>query len=146
MRVAVCSWIWPRGRSARPLSHSAVPTVQPGSILICTQMYEKSVKANTAKLVSLRPGKGAEWLAEFYTMKVKNQFHPTHLPSGSKNVILCFLANMRWFIRDGIFTGDQSGYTAQVHSTHPCILYSHDFLKKESINQLTCMNSEIKGG
>ena len=31
-------------------------------------------------------------------------FRPTHPPGGSKNVILCFLENMR-YIRDGICTG-----------------------------------------
>ena len=47
--------------------------------------------------------KGAQWFTESNTIRVKN-FRPTRPPSGSKNVILCFLANMR-YIRDGICTG-----------------------------------------
>ena len=47
--------------------------------------------------------KGAQWFAESNMIRVNN-FHPTRPPSGSKNVILCFLANMR-YIREDICTG-----------------------------------------
>ena len=39
--------------------------------------------------------KGAQWVAESNTIRVKN-FRPTRQPGGSKYVILCFLANMRY--------------------------------------------------
>ena len=40
-------------------------------------------------------GKGAQWFAESNTIRVKF-FCPTCPPCGSKNVILCFLANMKY--------------------------------------------------
>ena len=51
------------------------------------------------------PGKGGPVTGSKNSIMVKEFFvRPTHPPSGSKNVIFCFLANMR-YIRDGICTG-----------------------------------------
>ena len=47
--------------------------------------------------------KGAQWFAESNMIRVKN-FHPSTPHSGSKNIILCFLENMR-YIRNGICAG-----------------------------------------
>ena len=51
------------------------------------------------------PGKGGPVTCSNKTKsRWKNLFTQTHRPSGSKNVILCFLENMR-YIRDSICTG-----------------------------------------
>ena len=47
--------------------------------------------------------KGAQWFAESNTVRVTN-FHSTRPPGGSKNIVICFLANMR-YVKDGIRTG-----------------------------------------
>ena len=87
------------------------------------------------------PGKGAQWFAESNTIRVKN-FRPTRPPGGSKNVILCFLANMR-YIRDGICTGY---IRRRIYISVPAGKKDKKYLIKKSINQSACMNAEIERG
>ena len=85
--------------------------------------------------------KGAQWFTESNTIRVKN-FRPTRPPSGSKNVILCFLANMR-YIRDGICTGY---IRRRIYISVPAGKKDKKYLIKKSINQSACMNAEIERG
>ena len=85
--------------------------------------------------------KGAQWFTESNMIRVKN-FRPTRPPSGSKNVILCFLANMR-YIRDGICTGY---IRRRIYISVPAGKKDKKYLIKKSINQSACMNAEIERG
>ena len=53
---------------------------------------------------SLKPGKGGSETQSIYYDQSETKLCPTHPTGGSKNVILCILANMR-YVRDGICTG-----------------------------------------
>ena len=75
----------------------------------CAKQFKlKSKKAGRGKKTGFdaqSPGKGGPVTGSKNSIMVKEFFvRPTHPPSGSKNVIFCFLANMR-YIRDGICTG-----------------------------------------
>ena len=67
---------------------------------------------------------------------------PTCPPGGSKNIILCFLANKR-YIRDSICTGyiTKAGKHQGIHGKK-----DQNLSINKLINQLTCMNAEIKRG
>ena len=63
---------------------------------------------------------------------------PSCPPGGSKNILLGFLANIR-YIRDGICTG-------YIRWIYPQVKKDTKYLIKKSINQSACMNAEIESG
>ena len=75
-------------------------------LLKCAKNKITPVKATAAKtgFVTQAQGKGPSDLLNEISIRVKFFFAQTRPPGGSKNVILCFLENMR-YIRDGICTG-----------------------------------------
>ena len=106
---------------------------------IPTSFQNAPINSNTSTCL----GKVAEWLAEPNTIRMKN-VHPTHPAGGPKNLILCFLANMR-YIRDS-FVQDTYSKKAdtQYTSVYPWVKKCNIINPK--IEQSACMNAEIESG
>ena len=69
-------------------------------------------------------------------------FSPNRTPGGSKNVILCFLENIR-YIREGICTGY---IRRQIYISVPAGKKDKKYLIKKTINQSACMIARIERG